>query len=362
VEELPTALLVSLLDWSEWTGAEWRPLPAGRWPWLNVLKPGASSQFRCRLRPLGSSGSFSLVAVFGYSTAEGTRTHSAVTLGPLRVVAGWRDWFVPWAVAIQSVVVTLLLPITLVLVAWLLPVMEKSWSESRAQAQQTWNLLLPYSMQTGREHYLPVASTLGWLSWSVKQPEPSSPTERAEYRREIVYYTLRFLRQMRDVRDQLGGLHFKNRKGEAAAAKCWGSIRDLLSKRFCLREYDAALDAVNPKDSFDRFSIRLERRPIFRPALRRAEAIITDWLDGQSGLALKEYLPLLDFYRETLRYEVNRPLEYWYNAPESSNDLRSAWEELKNKDYREIPDWTQVKAILKTYVELVTAEASPALL
>jgi hypothetical protein len=367
--ELPTGTAFTLLSWSKWDGKRFQQVDTTKGPWINALGKRSSARFQCKLRPAIGSGSYALMAVYAFSTPQGVRTHSAVTVGPFQVTTAWRDNLRNFAAAIQTVLTTLILPISLGALAWYLPHLassrearerktdeqraknERELAETRAQAQQTWNLLLPYSLQASQKYYLPACSAIGGLSYLYPQWENSKIDER---RHEVMHALMMFLRHIRAARDELGGLHFKDRKGEEAAARCWKMLHELLLSRFTLRTREAVLDVLEPRESFARFCRRFEDYRT-RGAFIAADEILKTWLEADPPPGTERfgnYLPLFQLFRAILRYEVNRPLERWYGALDDSSELEECVEGLEGLKFPEIPNWEQNRTTIKNYVRV----------
>jgi len=362
ITDLPTGSAFAPPSWSKWDGEQLRRLANTKSPRMDVLGKHTSARYQCKLRPIIGSGSYALMAVYAFSTPQGVRTHSAVTLGPFHVVTAWRGEFQNLAAAIQTVLPTIILPISLGLLAWYLPHLASSREQQRASYEQTWNLLLPDSLRASQKYYLQACSAISGLLFLHAEWRKEKSEER---RHAVMHALMMFWRHMGALRDELGGLHFKDRAGESAAASCYIILHKLLLSRFSLRTKDAVLDVLEPRESFGHFCDRFDNYRT-RGAFMAADEILRKWLEEDwPTQTFGDYLPLFSLFRAILRYEVNRPLALWYGSLEDSGGVRESWYEVKKcwhrdaskikaakgtEGFSEIADWADSIKEIENYV------------
>jgi hypothetical protein len=340
-------------------------IPDHTFPPAVTLPKGATGRFRCELTPSRATGAYSLAAVYAFTAEnpDGVRFHNAVVIGPLHVTAPLLEQFLAVGIPFQTVITALILPICLGLLAWYLPHLEaakkerdRQLAEETAQAQQTWNLLLPHSLESAQKYYLPACSAILRMQRFAKPPGD---------RRKVFYTLLLLMRNMRACRDEIGGLHFKNRLGESIAASWWNAVNFLLVTTFPLEVSEAALDCFGTRESYSQFIARFEN-PQTQHVFRQAEDVFNGWYMRPAVGAgeirpFRDYLPLFLMFREVLRFELNRPLQYWYGKLDDSKALEEALKGIENLGLKEIPGWEGPEGlVLKTraYAEAVKLDVA----
>ncbi len=375
IESLDSGSGMETNEWSVLRDDRWIVVPDHRFPRPVVLPKGATGRFRCQVTPK-ATGAYSLAAVYAFTTEnpDGVRFHNAVIVGPLHVTAPGLEGFLAFGIPFQAVITALILPICLGMLAWYLPHLEagrvkrdQQVAEKTAQAQETWNLLLPHSLETGQKYYLPVGSAIMRMRRFAGPPMD---------RRKAFYTLLLVMRNMRACRDDFGGLHFKNREGEYIASDWWAAISGLVARAFPLEVSEAVLDRFGTRESYSRFIERFEKNPenVFNDpkaplAFALMEGQFNEWCAGANKEieAFDKCLPVFLMFGAVLGFEVTRPLQHWYGQLDESGELEEALGKVQGqKSMVGILDWEDAngeKGLVsrtKDYVANVKKEAEQA--
>jgi len=334
----------TITEWQEREGNAWTPRGNSFVPRVTLV-PGEVRRFRAQAVITGSEAAQTLQTAYSHtwSGTEQERLHNVVVLGPIRV----ESWTSSFAAALQALITTLMLPMLLSGLAWFLPYAEaksraaKAEAEARAaeqnaQASQTWNLLLPYSLEIATKYYMPACSSILAI-----RREHDRHVATGSYRATF-HALLLFMRHMRDCRDQIGGFHFKSRDGEKAARDWWKAINFTLNAEFPLDERDRVLDSVTSTESYSQFVARFQdwkTRDDFAKLETRFNAWCTRTAPVNNIRAFAHYLDLFEMFRAVVQFEVNRPLEYWYRELEVTKEVGDGLVAVKQLNCVEIPDW-----------------------
>lgn len=358
------------LSGSDWSVTGWEERSVDRWvaqppdfaPRVNLV-PGEVRRFRARA-VIAHGGSIQLQTAYSHTWGglEQERSHNVAVIGPLRVDSLGRSL----GAALQSLITTLLLPLLLAGLAWFLPyaeaksrgereAREAQVAEQNAQAHQTWNLLLPYSLQISTKYYMPACSSILALQREYDRRAATGNN------RAVLHALLLFMRHMRDCRDETGGIHFKHRLGEQMAGRWFKVINDILNREFPLLVREQALDVISSKESFGQFEERFtdwKTKALFADL----ETSFSSWCTRATAtpvLGFGEYLPLFQVFRAVVQFEVNRPLEFWYQELEDSADVRTMWDKVKNRTHTEIAGWDALLSLSADYVEKIETLHKP---
>jgi hypothetical protein len=334
IESLDSGAGMKTNEWSVWRSDRWEVV---RDPEFQRLPKGATGRFRCELTPK-ATGAYSLAAVYAFTTEnpDGVRFHNAVIVGPLHVTAPGLEGFLAIGIPLQTVVTAVILPTCLVFLAFYLPYRHQQVAEQTAQAQQTWNLLLPNSLETTRKYYLPVGSAIMRMRRFAGPPMD---------RRKVFYAFLLVMRDMRACRDDFGGLHLKNRMGEYMATGWWAAISDLVAKAFPLEVSEAVLDRFGTRESYSQFLQRFDD-PRTCLVFTKMEDKFKEWCAGTvEGIdAFDKCLPVFLMFGAVLGFEGNRPLQHWYDGKlDESDGLEQALERVGGLKVMGISGWEDEK-------------------
>ncbi len=277
------------------------------------LKPGSSLTVWGDLRSTAASASQTLSAVVRYSH-DGTFSYVLTSLGQAASKSHGqelREFFKDFGLPI----VVVLLPFIFAFFQWLVGLVEKKAAEVRTQISQTWNQMLPESHKFAMRHYVHIHS---YLSEAITRLEKyrkittEDPSQTMPIARRAFYALMMFERRVQFARRTVGGLYFKHRMGEELANRCHRKWRELYGveveqNRLLLIH---VLRKLSPNTEFDHFLAKLDDPT--RP-LERGWEYFQQWIrDERCG----EAIPYLKGLRDILKYEMNRPYEYWYGSRE----------------------------------------------
>lgn len=272
------------------------------------LEPSAARRARAHARIGSGQEPASMLTAFRFvREPKAAPAQGYASLGPVMLEGDWDSA----RKAAKELLNAMALPFLLGALAWFLPYA----AERNSHELQTWNLLLPQSMEHATKYYLPVCSSIQKLA-RLRAEQPAN-------HREALYAVLMLLRHMKALRENVGGLHFKNRRGEEAAAQWWVAVKFMTDKAFDTVERERALDAISTTESYSRFEERFQNWQT-KARFVNLEADFQRWIAGpHKGLPkLDDCLPAFSMLRAILKHEANRPLEYWFRAPEDKDYIR----------------------------------------
>ncbi len=177
------------------------------------------------------------------------------------------------------------------------------------QVRETLARMLVVSRRDTQRFYLPLLASSSLLMARLKQ-------DRDGWKQEAFFHLMTFLRVMQRLKDENGGLYLKSRKGEKVISSAWWLFKPAAEKRFTPEKYAAAIEEAGSRESYARFLTELPNRP----ALKHCKEAFESWLEpaGQDEIAFAAYLPAFEIFYVTLKYEVDRPLIYWYGEADPS--------------------------------------------
>lgn len=246
-------------------------------------------------------------------TTEKTTVSSslAVDLGDSEVQG--KKW--AWVTDYSSVLILpLAIPIVLALLTYLFDVL-RSRSANRAEI---WKQMLPAIHGYSTKFYMPISSAADALSGELKNSNPEV----------AFFFFLLLLRIMLDSNTEIGGLYFKDHRGETLVNECWSRIwgvffPDGRKSAIYVPSY-AATELIDPHFTYEDFARRYlvqsgtqitfanfevqQCWELFCKDIPQTPPI------GPISEAFYNLTLLLEAFSTTLDCEVNRPYKYWYPA------------------------------------------------
>jgi hypothetical protein len=225
---------------------------------------------------------------------------------------------------------------------------EQARKEAERQTQQvreTWARMLIISRRDTSTYYLPLLAAVTRI---VRTAEERTP----QWDRECFFYLMKFLRVMRRIGQENGGIYLKSRKGEDVVAGVWSSvIQPAIEKKFTLKTCAAAIDQFDSRESYAQFDDTFEKKP----ATAACWKAFQDW-QVDKAIPFTAYVPLLKLFKSFLQYEKDRPLDYWYGS--AQKPPREEIEGLLRQVLRRSPLAQQITANhIDTDVKTYLAEA-----
>jgi hypothetical protein len=304
------------------------------------LEPGQSIAISGILTVDEPALSQTVAMVVGWTSANGAPPETkTVSIGDINPPAPKTLVSSTWYTVIKD----LLLPVALLL----LPFLFKIGARRRAQIDQTWNLMLPESYKLMTRHYMPLDGSLKRITAKLKDHLDKTAWKDDEIAKFLFEMAL-FGKRIRRMGKAVGGFYFKNRMGEVLASGCHNAYFSAAWKNpentDVEKNYSQLLNHVQPFESLDSFLKKLgptagsppapaavadtshpasgnppaqpaeEAVPVTPlPIFRKNFDTLKEWLKGDEVQEAYHYLCGL---HAVLRFEMNRPFEYWYDSEE----------------------------------------------
>lgn len=296
------------------------------------LKPGQSTTVWGDLRAGDVRDRQTLMVIVGWAGSEKIESRLALPLGEsviqskasqlLSVIRDFRDLLKDFA-----------LPLVLVL----LGLGYQFWDKRREQARQeqeqlrtqiaeTWSKMLPESHQLATQYYMPVeANARGAIEDILQFLKDGDPQKE----KRGFFFLIIFERGMRHLHDSVGGFYFKNRLAEELAVYCYEEYQALYYYRDenTLRRLSAMLNNADIHERIASFLDKLEGKD----GEEIAKVFSEGWNDFREWVVSDKCLPALRYlqgFRLLLRYEMNRPYDYWYGETEGLQTDRDTEEAI----------------------------------
>jgi len=316
-----------------------------------ALSPGGSLTISARLAPVASAGEYSLGGVLAWEQG-GLRRSRAVVLGPVKITSRWREGWLQAGRAIWTGLAGLALPVAVVLLTvWF----QRKQNERQQRAQEAerqremglkvWESELDRIHDYAEKYYLGIINSLRQFERSY---EGRSDPDRLD---EAVYWLLMYLRRWKRLRDEKGGIFFRDRTGERVVANARRLFDRHLDARMGkhVQQLERLLELFGPSDSREAVWTRLlgaKGAEVWQPArlglgtqggTRKALAgetppedcdevlaCLEGWLEEEkSPSPFGDCYPLLRLVRRVMHYEVNRPFQaFWYETPQEGPDVK----------------------------------------
>lgn len=233
----------------------------------------------------------------------------AVDLGENEVQSKFWAWVTDYS---PILLLPLAIPIVLAGCTYLFNLFA-SWSARRAEI---WKQMLPAIHGYSTKFYMPVSSAADALSGELKNSNPEV----------AFFFFLLLLRIMLDSNTEIGGLYFKDHRGETLVNECWSRIWSVFfpdgrKSAIYVPSY-AATELIDPHFTYEDFA----RRYLVRSGTQITFAnfdLQQCWElfckdipkappKGKTSEAFEKLTLLLEAFSTTLDCEVNRPYKYWY--------------------------------------------------
>ncbi len=293
------------------------------------LEPGESRRIEIELASTRKSGSFHLLSLLSVTKGRRALGTYSLTLGPVEVSSRWYRALRRFLTRLYAAAKDLAIPLALVVVGAMAGYFVREREESRrreakvqqdeiAQARSTWTKLLERSLTDSQKYYMPLKSKARALLQAMKTGSDAA---------ELCFRLLVFFRTLLHVQQEIGGFHFKSRLGESVVQKALGLLFYLSRSRIGEEAWADGLDHAPLNESYAAFTRRLqgtapqsveegsatdgatsqEKKRVLEEWVRQIEA----WVEGDPR-PMADWKGLLILSLETIGYEANRPLEYWY--------------------------------------------------
>jgi hypothetical protein len=270
-------------------------------PWQ--VAPGGTLIFSAGIaRATRGSGAFSFSGSYEW-TDQASVHHAAIQ--PVRVqVLGSR----PFGIAPEwlNFLKDLILPLTLVAVAWLLQRLQ----QTRSERQVVWTSMLSKVHQNAEKYYLPASMAMETLRTRVTQLRPWTGRTPDEFDRAMLPFLL-VLKRMRVLVRRIGGFYFKDRYGERAVARSWEVFYRGTRAALDTRAVDYLVDTIGPFESEAQFAVRMSGADF-----RQAYVTVRTGLMAWSATTLELSLYALELCALLFDTETNRAFEMWYGEKE----------------------------------------------
>jgi len=303
------------------------------------LKPGQTITIWGDLEASEVQANSTLTAVIGWKNPDQSLSETAVALGACSVTDGWGRWSVGAATFLKDIGVPLVLPLVLLVLSWRFKVWDaerekekQKQEKKRDQAAEQWSIMLPDSRKLSRRYYLPLLSAVTMATGSLERVAESlkalaalkDEAARRQQERQLAgltktafFYWVLSWRQLRNVADSVGGLHFKDRVGEKLSAWCQSKFISLYlgDDPHQLRVYARILDHIDIHEKLDSFLAKLDADLNSKSGVslgfQEGWHYFRNWVRKPS---CEESILYLKGFAALVEYEANRPFEYWYGG------------------------------------------------
>src|SRR5579859_5647686 len=195
--------------------------------------------------------------------------------------------------------------------------------KERDARAETLRLLLPVSHKYAALYYLPLsraAERAAKTFHEAGQELNRSPRNLLMYHsaaRRAFFYLLLVKRIMDEIRNRVGGLYFKDLRGEQLAAQCIRRFEKLMGPEaealpLALQRIATSLQRTETYESFTQQFWTMPNYTIANPDNKDVWKSFEQWL--QQSKNRKEGIEYLAALTVLLDYESNRPYRYWYDV------------------------------------------------
>jgi hypothetical protein len=285
-----------------------------------VIPAGQNLTVGGRLKPYNTHKKETLTLVLEWTVTSKPSSSVTVALGENQVQDNWHDWSSSW---FYQLLKDLALPIVLLVFGtWL------NLSTKRRDARsETLKLMLPVSHKYAAKYYLPLSRATeraGEALYDITEtlaivasPINIDLIKLESDRNRSLFYILLAKRLLDDMRKAIGGLYFKDLRGEFLASSCIRKFGDLLGedKAPLAMELQRLSTMVQPMDTYETFETKFlgVSSPLTaeEAATASARELFQKWADDDEKR--RRALELLSALTVILDFEANRPYGYWYD-------------------------------------------------
>ena len=324
------------------------------------LAPGEASTLHARLRAEGELGTYSPMIVIAWQRPSGGEAREALILGPIEVTSPWREAFLNAGRRFLGIAKDIAIPLAIFLIGLTFQKATQAHLESakreedqRGRRMQVWQGLLAQNFKDVQKYYLPGLSSLGRIQGRIEAATKGEEVARME----CLFSLLLFMKRMKFLIDEIGGVQFQNRSGEDIVAGAFGVLRRILEDERRFGVVDAALAmksmALN-EDLGDFHSKYTGADPSTNELFSRLKLKFDGWL-VDTAYPFATYMCLIQVFATVMEHEINRPFwEYWYEKREEfpRSQLEGQLEDLKRIPEAELgPRTSEALESLKNTLE-----------
>ncbi|HEX6087856.1 MAG TPA: hypothetical protein VF266_25210, partial [Thermoanaerobaculia bacterium] len=285
-----------------------------QWPKTAIAK-SATAKIVVLLTAREVVGRYRMTAVLRWVSADGSGHVATVHVGPVRVHRGWKAKALGFGVPILSLYKDLALPVVVLLTGflfqqWLARLEEnrRRTEQERSHVQTTWTQMLPTSHQNTSAYYLPTIRAAGRAVTKYGEWKKSGDlTARDQPASECLYYTVLFVREMKEIREKIGGAFLKSHHVEKLLAALWKFANNELERVLGFEDLSTVLMRMKRHEAYPSFMQRL-RTSKHDSSAHRVAARFGAWL----STGFEDLVVPLKLFITIFTYELNWPYLYWY--------------------------------------------------
>jgi hypothetical protein len=253
-------------------------------------------------RTTRGAGTFFLSGSYDWTNQDSPRRGA---IEPVKVsVLGGRPFDIPreWLEFLKD----LILPLTLVGVAWAL----QRYQQARSERQVVWTNMLAKVHQNAEKYYLPASMAMETLRVRLNALRPWQGRPAADFEPAVLPFLL-VLRRMRLLVTKIGGFYFKDRRGERVVARSWELFFRCTRAEIDNQALDFLLDRIGPFESVAEFAVKKQDS-----TFNAAYIVVRDGLAAWASTSLFLSACSLELCAEVFDTETNRAFEMWYGETE----------------------------------------------
>jgi hypothetical protein len=334
-------------------------LPLSCDPIAAELKPGSVVSVWGYLSPANGAGTTAATARVSWIGEQGP-SRVAVPLGIVRVPT-WAENF--RSNPIVELVHDFALPVVVAVFGGLFGYWFQKREKKSTQLAETWSQMLPQSHEYATKYYMSLESALSNVitqMGKMKEKPGVATTEQLAF-----YFWLLYERRLRHLTHSVAGFYFKDRSGEELAVYCSNKYDEEFRKLSTERDLDdlsSILDKVEVNETFHEFRTKLQSGVASAAPPASLVEMVTTWVQPDESKATRELFQrtfrhfkrwvddpssekprrYLGITRAVIKYEMNRPYEYWYGKqerleldPEATLTLHEILRELEGSPNRD---------------------------
>lgn len=279
---------------------------------IPALAPGQLITIQGTLKPRATHKSEAVAVSLEWSQLGLPRQSATVPLGESQV-RGWPESVLPWFFELFK---SLAIPISVLIITLIIT----SSVKDRDARSETLKLMLPVIHKYSAKYYMPLSRAAGRAVLAIneagKKLGSNVEADTTAVTQKSLFYVLLVKRVMDSTRAAIGGLYFKDLRGEKLAAeglkkfdRLFGDETRTLS--LAVQKTSATLE-IN--SSYESFAVQCNAGT--------NAALLSEfksWLGDEEKR--KPAMCLLAAINVVLDYETNRPYTYWYDWIDKLNPV-----------------------------------------
>jgi hypothetical protein len=320
-------------------------------PWSLAKGQTVALEARVRVAARSRPGGRVITGVWTGQGEDGRQLQVPLAIGPIEVAPGprprWDDY--------EQAVYAFFKDLGLAVVLAVLPFVFQRIQQARARQEEARQFFLSRATDNAVRYLLPVSQLASQLRQTAGALPPGA-TARHVAQRQAFFYLISFVKKMRDLALEGGGILLTTPKAERLVDQCWGVLFERVRKQLGYVDLSHAVDLMEGHESITQFeTAATPHHGFLGPQPTAAQEAVQRLREGFAAWPAADFArnaPYLDVFASVLGYEIDQLYAAWYDE----RDLRARKTELQASLAEVVipgadPEAAEMRPRLQAYIE-----------